>query len=226
MSQKEEEEENWWDNIPLIPFQPHSSFCLSGATNSGKTTWIRKLIRHRCNIFGVDNAPDHIVYCFGIWQKAYEEMERDDNGIIFHNGLPTPDMWESHSHTLIILDDLSRDVVSNAEMEKIFVQGTHHAGISCVFVTQNLFMGGKHARTIALNTTYNVLFRNPRDTSQIQTLGRQLFPGHAHLFKEAFIDATRTPYGYLVLDLSPNVEETYRCRTSIFPGECPILYQV
>ena len=68
----------------------------------------------------------------------------------------------------------------------------HHAGLTCVFVTQNLYMAGKHARMIALNMTYNILFQNPRDASQVQTLGRQLFPSKSGAFKEAYADAHLT----------------------------------
>ncbi len=177
-------------------------------------------------MFGKGNAPKRVVYCYGIWQPVFEEMERTERDVIFHKGVPSPELWEGGDHTLLVLDDISREVISNPEMEKVFVQGTHHAGLTCVFVTQNLYMAGKHARTIALNTTYNVLFRNPRDASQVQTLGRQLFPGKSAAFKEAYADATRAPYGYLVVDLSPIVDERYRVRTHIFPGECPVLYRV
>lgn len=221
-----EKEDAWWEGVPLIPFHSHASFCLSGTTNSGKTTWIQKLIRYRQVMFAT--PPDRVVYCYGIWQKAFEEMERRENtDLSFQQGLPTPDLWEESEHTLLILDDLAREVVSNPEMEKIFTRGTHHKGLTCLFVTQNLFMGGKHARTIALNTTYNILFRNPRDVSQVQTFGRQLFPGKGNVFQEAFRDATSAPYGYLVVDLSPNIEnERYRLRTSVFPGEFPIIYHI
>lgn len=92
-------------------------------------------------------------------------------------------------------------------------------------MTQNLFQRGSRSRTIALNTYYLVLMKNVRDASQIAFLGRQLFPGHSNFLLEAYADATKSPYGYLLVDTSPHSEDKYRLRTHIFPGEDPIIYQ-
>lgn len=67
--------------------------------------------------------------------------------------------------------------------------------------------------------------KNPRDISQLQCLARQAFLGKSAFVLEAFKDATAQPYGYLVLDFSPNAEEEYRVRTRVFPGEDTIIYQ-
>ena len=42
--------------------------------------------------------------------------------------------------------------------------------------------------------------------------------------RSAFADATSLPFGYLVVDMSPHSEDTYRLRTHVFPGEDPIVY--
>lgn len=92
-------------------------------------------------------------------------------------------------------------------------------------MTQNLFQRGSRSRIIALNTYYLVLMKNVRDASQIAFLGRQLFPGHSNFLTEAYAYATKSPYGYLLVDTSPHSEDKYRLRTHIFPGEDPIIYQ-
>ena len=74
------------------------------------------------------------------------------------------------------------DVVRDPIMEKIFTQGCHHLGLSVMFITQNLFVQGKSARTISLNTTYVVLFKNIRDQLQIRYFARQLFPNKVDQF--------------------------------------------
>jgi hypothetical protein len=93
-----------------------------------------------------------------------------------------------------------------------------------IYITQNLYGQGRSARTIALNTWYLVLFKNVRDASQIARLGRQLFPGRPGILLEAYRDVTKTPYNYLVVDMSPQGEDTYRLRTRVFPGEDPVVY--
>lgn len=66
--------------------------------------------------------------------------------------------------------------------------------------------------------------KNARDASQISMLSRQLYPGCSGLLLEAYRDATKEPFGYLVVDTSPRGEDKYRLRTNIFPGEALIVY--
>ena len=58
-----------------------------------------------------------------------------------------------------------------------------------------------------------MLFKNIRGTFQIQTLGLQLFPGKSRSLTEALEDATNTPFGYLMIDLTPRGQDEYRLRT-------------
>ena len=75
---------------------------------------------------------------------------------------------------------------------------------------QNFF--DKRLRTITLNTHYVVFFKNPRDTSQIQHLGRQM---GSKILAHAYKDATSEPYGYLLVDLKQDTPEEIRLRTGI-----------
>jgi hypothetical protein len=45
-----------------------------------------------------------------------------------------------------------------------------------MLIVQNLFNRNKYQRTISLITHYMVLFKNPRDMSQIMALGQQMYP--------------------------------------------------
>lgn len=110
-------------------------------------------------------------------------------------------------------------------MEKLFTQGAHHKMLSVLYLNQNMYCQGKHSRTINLKTHYLVLLKNPRDVSQIQCLCTQAFPGKSQTLIEAYNDCTRKPYGYLVLDLSPDSEEEYRIRTGVFPVETCVVYK-
>jgi hypothetical protein len=69
-----------------------------------------------------------------------------------------------------------------------------------------------------------VVFKSPRDKTQISYLGRQMFPSNSKFIVEAFDDATSEPYGYLVVDLRPETPEEYRVRTRIFDNESTIVY--
>ncbi|GFX28685.1 putative uncharacterized transposon-derived protein F54H12.3 [Trichonephila clavipes] len=54
---------------------------------------------------------------------------------------------------------------------------------------------------------------NRRDQSQITHLGRQLYPRKVKFFQECYADATSKPYGYLLIDLKPETDESLRVRT-------------
>jgi len=41
---------------------------------------------------------------------------------------------------------------------------------------------------------------------------------------EAYKDATREPYSYLLVDLRPEQHEDLRLRTNVFPGETHYIY--
>ena len=211
----------------MYPFPERTSISVTGATLSGKSHWVFRLLRHKDDMF--DSPPDKVLYCYGIDQPLYGEIERTLPFVTFHRGLPTEDLLTAFSSdsrcNLVILDDLMDRVTSSADMEALFVMGMHHRNLSVVYLNQNLFCKGKHSRTINVNTHIYVMMKNPRDISQLQCLARQAFLGKSGFIMKAFKDATSTPYGYLVLDLSPSAIEDYRVRTHIFPGEDTVVYQ-
>lgn len=125
---------------------------------------------------------------------------------------------------LIIVDDLMAECTKDANMTSLFTRGSHHRNLSVIFIVQNLFHAGKETRTISLNAQYLVIYKNPRDKSQITHLGRQLYPGQTKYVQEAYNDATKNPYGYLLIDLKANTLESHRLRTHIFPNEFTTVY--
>lgn len=217
----------WWESESLLPFKPCSSITISGATQSGKTYFVHKLLKNIRGMFSGEPVS-RILYCYGIYQPLFDEMQAHIPNFTPHEGLPSKEDIENFSieqnHSLIVLDDLMHQVSQSPEMELLFTQGCHHRNLSVIFITQNIFQQGKFSRTIALNTHYLILFRNLRDASQVNNLGRQLYPGKSHILTEAYREATNLPYGYLVLDMSPHSEDKYRMRTRIFPGEDTIVY--
>ena len=69
-----------------------------------------------------------------------------------------------------------------------------------------------------------VLFKNPRDATQITYLARQMFPGKSAFMVDAFKDATTKPFSYLLIDLKADTEEKQRLRANIFPDEINYVY--
>ncbi|CAG2196395.1 unnamed protein product [Mytilus edulis] len=68
-----------------------------------------------CKEMYADEPPEAILYCFGITQPLFEEMEKTIPNIVFHEGLPTMDTVREFSadrrHRLVVLDDLMHQTI-------------------------------------------------------------------------------------------------------------------
>lgn len=196
-------------------FLSPTTIVCTGGTGSGKSVWLSRLLSE--NLF--TEPPKRIIYCYGVWQSLFDRM----TNVEFVEGLPSSfDNYIDGNHNIIILDDLQDEVTNSKEVEHLFTRGSHHQKLTIIYLNQNLFYQNKHARTLALNTHYTVLFRNPRSASQIRTLSSQT--GLKHL-SDAYSDATKDNFGYLVVDLHPASSQDYRLRSRIFKGEDPTIYK-
>ena len=196
----------------------HPFTCVvSGPTGCGKTEFTIRLLQN-CK-FVISPAPDKIIWCFGVWQKSFERI----NDVEFHEGIPDLSTFDGKNRTLLVLDDLMHETKDD-RVSKIFTKISHHMNVSVLYLTQNLFYSGKQNRTITLNAHYLVLFKNPRDVTQIACLARQMYPHKSKFMIEAFNDATMKPYSYLLVDLKPDTEDKLRLRTNVFPNEVNYVY--
>lgn len=203
------------DKAPF-PFINPTTILITGPTMSGKSHFVKRLIMEKDYLFL--NPPEKVLYAYSIWQDSFNEMKN----VTFHQGLPERDMLERN--TLLILDDVMAEASVSDQVMKVFTMDSHHKNITCIFLTQNIFPPGKYARTISLNTHYIILFATKRDKLQIQTIGRQMFPGQSAFFMESYRDSTSKPYGYLLCDLHPATDKRFQLRTNIFQDEHPLVY--
>ena len=94
--------------------------------------------------------------------------------------------------------------------------------ISVIYVKHNLFQQSKWSRTIDLNTTHIILFKSPRDTQQINFIGRQL--NNTQFLKESYEPAIRKQFGHLLIDLDPKTSDFVRYCSNIVPPGPSIFY--
>ena len=73
--------------------------------------------------------------------------------------------------------------------------------LSLVFLSQRLFVNDEHFRQISQNCDYFVLFKNPRNSSEIRTLANQMTPTTMELVK-IYLEATKSPFSYLFINLT------------------------
>ena len=196
----------------------------AGPTCCGKTFLLRKILERGEDV--IYGAPEKIIWCHGMPQTAHDEMLETIDNIEFIEGLPTDleSKIDPSKRNLVVIDDLMNELSDDKRLTNIFTKGCHHKNLSCVFILQNMFCHGKELRNISLNAHYLVIFKSPRDSSQITHLAKQMFPGNTKLMQESFRDATAKPFGYLLCDLKPSTPEEFRLRTNLFPEEKQYAY--
>ena len=75
-----------------------ATILILGPNNSDKTFFVSKFIKNLDCL--MSPPPEQIVWCYSIWQKAYDQIEAD-----FIQGIPDLDYFDGQP-TLLILDDL------------------------------------------------------------------------------------------------------------------------
>ena len=178
----------------MDPRWVHPFTCLiAGPTGSGKTHFMTEFVENAASL--MQPAPSKILWLYGQWQDSYLRLK---DKVDFRPGLEALDEFSSSSAgpaTLVIIDDLMHE--TDERLCRLFTKGSHHLNLSVMYVVQNLFNNvNKEHRTISLNAQYVVLFKNPRDSRQIEYLANQMYPGRSRLLREAFKDATDTTRRY------------------------------
>jgi len=192
-----------------VLFRTPFTCLLAGPTSSGKTELLFKILEEKNRLF--DIIPDNIIYCYSEYQNSFNELRN----IKFNHGLVDIDDLDNTKNNLLIIDDLMEEATNHKSILHLFTRGYHHKNISVFLIVQNLFTNGKFSRTISLNSHYMFIFKNPRDKSQIQYLGRQMFPKNSNFLVEVYEDISKKPYGYLFIDNKQETSNLLRIKTDI-----------
>lgn len=188
---------------------------IAGPTSSGKSCFTVRLLEGEENT--CDVKFDSIIWCYSI---THPNLRQNLNNVQYIQGLPNIEELQGNvGATLLVLDDMMRQC--NESILDLFTKGSHHLGISVIFITQNLYHKGKHNRDISLNCHYLVLFKNPRDYTQAKCLARQVCKTSSKQFIDAYEDATKRPFGYLLIDFKQSTPDDCRFRTNIFSEAAP-----
>jgi hypothetical protein len=190
--------------------QPSFLMMISGSTGSGKSEFFKNLL-HSPHLFA--KFPDKIYIVYQANPMQYKSLH-SISGLEICSTLPDVADIDTTKHTLIIIDDATQ-VIANKKHEIIdlFCVRCHHSNISTIIVVHNPYI--KELRTARLNTGYHVLFRNLNDSSYITKFAHQTHPGRAQQFLNAFKKACSVPYGYIMYDAHPSVDDRDRLRGCI-----------
>lgn len=202
-----------------MSFQHPSLWIVSGASQSGKSEWCCRFVRHADALF--QHKFSHIVWCYygneeAVPRKALSALKK----VQFHKGLPAETFSTLPKDSVIVVDDCQSEAANSGALLDVFTRGSHHDRQTVVLVVQNLFLGGKNYRTLALNTHVYVLFRSIRDKAQTAIFFRQISPTHWRDLTRIYESATRKPFSYFVVDCHPRtINPCLRFRTDIFPDD-------
>ena len=204
------------------------SLILAGASGSGKTTWLEKFLKVLNKItdggekyqkllwFSGSNQPElfeRIRSTFKGTTRVYNTIDKEIYGKIEKDG----------KNSIIVVDDLMHEMSGNQDIGKLFTKGRSHLNCNVILLWQNVFPKGPEMRNLSINAQHIVIFKNPRDKSQIRFFAQQVAPGKVNKFLDVFNDCTKRSYGYLHCDFSQNTPEEIRYKTNIFPDEYPVI---
>ena len=121
-----------------------------------------------------DEGTQKILLFYSHMQQAYQDLAKAAPCPVqllagcdhFTDALTTP------AGTLIIVDDMQ--ATHAGAVSAWFTCKSHHYNTSVIHLVQNVFDKDPEHRTISLNATYIVLFKNPRDKSQVTHLDKQV----------------------------------------------------
>ena len=186
---------------------------ISGPSRCGKTFFFVDLLQ---NLFDIAKTPPKIIiYIYKIWQWKFDEMKtvniflKDNDDVIdklkqYARGMPI----------LVIFDDMINSKSIN-DIAPLFTVDARHMNMSLIFLSQRIFVNNEYFRQISQNSDYFVLFKNPRNSSEIRTLATQITPGNLSLVN-IYMEATKEPFSYLFINLTQEVKSETKYLSDLF----------
>ena len=93
------------DNNKMLRFKHLSTCLISGATQSGKTPFILRMLDAVCDDLIYEAPIERILYSYREHQAVFEKYK---SFVRFHKGIPEPSnkIFDAKRPSLLILDDL------------------------------------------------------------------------------------------------------------------------
>ena len=187
---------------------------LSGPSRCGKTFFVADLLQ---NLPTISKDPaSFVIYVYKSWQWKFDEMKHlvhvfieDDEKVV--ENIKT---YATGKSVLVVFDDMINSK-SLSTLAPLFTVHGRHMNMSLVFLTQRMFVNDEYFRQISQNCDYFIVFKNPRNSSEIRTLAQQITPRSLHLIK-IYIEATKDPFSYLFINLTQECEPELKYLSQLF----------
>jgi len=215
-----------------LKFEIPCSICVSGPSQSGKSSWILKLIKNRHKLFS--GNFQELYFCIPEQlslspNPIFDEIKQNFPGAQLHIGLPDIaklNLNFDHVPKLIIIDDLMTEFLASFQMVKLLSVEVHHCNITTIFTLHNLFAPSKFGRTITRNINYKVIFSNRLDIKEIRNVSLQI-SNQPNFLKECFEFLSKefqSEPPYIVIDghIKSKIKAWF-VRSQIFPQSDSII---
>ena len=200
---------------------------VSGPSSSGKSSFVKELLLRRKVLF--NSKPGKVFWFYKVHQDWYEATQR--RGVVseFIQGMCTTDWIKDNitdDNSTIVIDDMALEATEDTA--QLFTVASHHYNVNIIFICQNLFTKNKYFRDISINSTYIVIFKNPRDKSVITNFAKQFMPGNTKPFLKAYMEATKKPHSYLLIYFYQKTNEHHRIISNYLSenNDYPIIYKI
>ena len=102
----------------------------------------------------IDGAPGNIIWCYSMYQPAYDEILKTIPNIMFVEWVPgdLETLINPSIRNLVVIDDLMHELSNDHRMTNLFTKGCYHCNLSVIFILQNIFHHGKELRHMSLNS--------------------------------------------------------------------------
>ena len=186
---------------------------MAGSSGCGKSSLMLAIVK--AGLECMTRLPRRIILFHAHAQGAYEELKAvAPCPVKTVLGGPSEDLV-TQPGSLLIIDDLQG--THSHVIREWFTRKSHHFDTSIAYLVQNVFDKTVHHRTISLNSTYIILFKNPRDTSQVMHLDKQVCPNSNGRLTRAYKDVTKgKPHAYILIDFNQSTPDEFLICSTLF----------
>ena len=211
---------------------------LLGSSEAGKSFFIGKLIRNKDTIFqkpgyakfifcspnlgGEYSSPEDLQYQTRLQSWAHPSEICFLDHMISYNAL-MEHKESTHGRILLIIDDFSREVLSDNLTYDLFTKLSTHKGLDSV-VSIHLGVSskspGRWYPVICDNSNFITIFNNIANRNGISSMSNRIFPRGKNFLQRCLNEATNIcgTHAYIVVDadLKNPLNNRYGVRTNIF----------
>lgn len=208
-----------------MKFYLYSNVLCQGASGSGKTSFIKRIIEERNHMFF--KVPSKIIFIYSIYQSIYDEIAKMADDIVFIRYIPNEndlhEMVKDIDHALLIIDDMVNQIGDSESVASLFVKNSHHMKITTFVLLQSSNLSGrKYGSEIVRNAHYTILFRGGQMAHVVRSLGTRI-NDHSNLLSAYKQATSRGTFSYLCVNTHPRAKELEKYSTDILHSEQPTI---